>query len=242
MGLVLALVETGNAQVIRSYESMDRSAGQGRYATLALSADVNTGNVDFVDLDLSGALGFRGQKHWIRFYPAYRIRRSEGDTKVHERSAHLRHSYVFTARTRTFAFVQIQADRSLELDRRFLVGGGVRRQIIELGEGGVDLGVGLMFEEERLSNGDERSDLRGANLLSVYGSAGTVALSGSGFFQPVMSDWGDHRVAVELSATAPLSIRLSVEISARWRRDSRPPQQVEPDDGGVRVGFRFSVD
>lgn len=230
------------AQTIRSYESLDRAAGEGAYTTLSLEVDGSTGNTEYVDLDFAGALGIRGETHWLRFYPGYRVRRSGSETVAHERSAHLRHSYIISPVTRTFAFVQFQSDESLELDRRFLLGGGIRRQLLALDQGGLDLGVGVMWEEEELQSGIHQEGLRGTNLLSVHGTTGAVALTLTGFFQPLLSDWGDHRVSAAGTAAVPLGERWDLAVSLRWRRDSRPPTAVEKDDAGISVGVRFSVD
>ncbi len=230
------------AQVIRSYEALDREAGEGWYATLGLAFDASGGNVEYAEADISGAGGFRGDRHFIRFYPSLRLRREDGDTREEERSAHLRHSYRFTERLRSYSFLQYQTDAALDLDRRMLVGGGLRTRVVELEGGGVDVGLGLMWESERTPVEGEVTDVRGANLLVANGSAGAVDLNFAGFFQPVLSDWADHRVAASGTAAVPLGAGWSLTVSARWRRDSRPPVDVERDDYGMTVGLRFSVD
>ena len=50
----------------------------------------------------------------------------------------------------------------------------------------MDLGIGLMLDEERRTDRDVRSDVRGANLFSIYGDTSVVGLSGSIYFQPVI--------------------------------------------------------
>lgn len=238
VGLAVAPVQ---AQVIRSYESLDRAAGEGGYVTLAFGFDGSTGNTDKAEFDLSGALGYRGERHWLRLYPSYLVTRAGGETTEHERAVHLRHSYRLSGALSTYAFVQLQADESLDLDRRFLVGGGLRRQLVALEGGGLDLGVGVMWEEEHLTGGLRERSLRGANLLSVAGTAGIVALTFTGFYQQVMDDWGDYRVAFSGSAAVPLGAGWAMDVSVRWRRDTRPPVEVERDDAGMSVGLRFAV-
>ncbi len=234
-----------SAQVVISYEVLDRSAGDDLYGTVQFSVNGNTGNANYLDLGLQGAFGIREpapRGHWLRFYPSYRLRRSEGANIVHERSAHLRHSFVLSDALRTYAFTQIQADESIDLDRRFLIGVGLRRRVIELDEGGVEIGLGVMLENELLDSGATRTDLRGANLLAVQGTAGTVGLSVAGFFQPVLSALSDHRVSLLAVATVPISSQLELGVSGYWRRDSRPPPDVESDDAGIRFVLRFTAD
>ncbi len=230
------------AQVIRSYEALDRDAGDRFYTTLGLSLDASGGNVEYTEFEFSGATGFRGERHFVRLYPAIRFRRNDGVTLEQERSAHLRHTYALTERLRTFSFVQYQSDEALDLERRFLVGGGLRRRLIDLAGGGVDLGIGVMWEEERTATEPEVEDFRGANLLVANGSAGSVDVNFTGFFQPRLDDWDDHRVAASGTAAVPLGSAWTLTVSARWRRDARPPPDIERDDYGIVVGLRFSID
>ena len=230
------------AQVIQNYESMDRAAGEGVYATFALALDVSAGNSEYVDADASGAFGYKGERNWIRLYPGYRVKRAGSATVADERAAHLRHSWLFTERTRSFAFLQFQSDRALELERRVLLGGGLRHRIVGIGEeGGLDLGVGVMWEEEKLETGEEEELFRGANLVSATGTAGSVELTLTGYLQPALTDWADHRIAASGSAAVPLGEAWALTVSARFRRDSRPPPEVDPNDAGLTVGVRFRV-
>ena len=228
--------------MIRSYESLDRDVGEQRYLTLAFSFDSKSGNTEYTDLDLAGAVGYRGKRNWIRLYPTYNLRRSGGDTKAHARSVHLRHSHFFTPRTRSFVFVQLQADESPDITRRFLVGAGLRRSLILLEDGnGLDLGLGVMHENERVGTGEEGSVIRGTNLLVVNGTVGPVALTFTGFFQPLLADWGDHRVSATGSAAVPLGGGWALTVAFFWRRDSQPPVAVEENDAGLTAGLRFAL-
>ena len=108
--------------------------------------------------------------------------------------------------------------------------------------GGIDLGVGVMYENEHIETGEKESVVRGTNLLVINGSAGPVALTLNGFFQPVLDHWRDHRISAAGSAAVPLGTRWDLEVTLAWRRDSRPPVKVERNDAGITVGLRFSVD
>ena len=251
VALSLVLTSSIRAQVIRSHEALDRNAGNNLFTQAELSLDGSAGNADYFDLRLTGGVSYRAPApgHWLRFYPSYRIKRSEEENVVHERSAHARHSYVFSDEMRTYAFVQIQSDQSIDLKRRFLAGGGFRKQFVRLEDGGLDLGLGLMLEGELLASGETGTDLRGANLLSACGGAGIVRLLATAFFQPVMSDFRDYRVFVDTEAEIPAADQVHFVVSGSWRRDSRPPPGVEADDIGfgisVRIGYptpsRFRV-
>jgi hypothetical protein len=231
-----------DAQIIRSYENLDRTAGDAYYATAVVAFDGSAGNADFVDVDLSGAAGYRGNVHWLRFYPALRTKRSGGEKVIDARSLHLRHSLFLTNRTSTFAFVQLQSEASIDLDRRFLVGGGIRYQLVRFNTGGVDFGVGMMREEERRTLREARATLRGANLLSVYGSVGATSLSLVAYFQPELGNWKDHRILLQGNLLVALVGRLNLDISSSWRREGVVPVGIEKNDARLQIGFRYDLD
>lgn len=242
---VVAALAWGTAlhgQVIRSYEALDQAAGEAWYTTLGFSLDASGGNVDYTELDVSGAVGYRGERNFVRLYPAYRVRSQDGARQEDEKSLHLRYSHLFSEVLRSFTFVQYQSDLALELDRRLLVGGGMRRRVVELEGGGVDVGLGVMWESERVVDRDTENDWRGANLLVVSGRAGDVDLNFTGFYQPRLDNWADVRLAGSGTAAVPLGSRLALTVAARWRKDTDPPAGVLEEDYGVTVGLRFSVD
>ena len=84
----------GQAQMIRSYESLDLRAGDRYYASAQFLFDGAVGNSDYSDTVLSGAVGYQGDLHWVRFYPTYRLKRSSGENVVHNRAVHFRHSFI----------------------------------------------------------------------------------------------------------------------------------------------------
>jgi len=230
------------AQVIRSYEALDQAAGEAWYTTLGFSLDASGGNVSYTEFDFSGAVGFRGEEHFVRLYPAYRVRSQDDARQEDEKSLHLRHSYIFSDALRSFSFVQYQSDLALQLDRRILVGGGLRTRVAELDGGGLDVGLGVMWEAERVVGQQNETDIRGANLVVASGKAGSVDLNFTGFYQPRLDNWRDVRLAGSGTAAVPLGSRLALTVAARWRRDTDPPPGVLEEDYGITVGLRFSVD
>lgn len=113
--------------------------------------------------------------------------------------------------------------------------------MLKFGDGGMALGAGLMHDEEVRTGREVRSNIRGANFLSVYGEAGGVDLVGTIYFQPAMSDWGDHRILVLLEGSVPFGDYLGIGLSVYWRRDARPPPRIEKHDAGIQVAFRVDV-
>lgn len=85
------------AQVIRSYEGLDRNNKDGWTVQTDLSLGGRVGNVDYLDIELAPGLSYRvpAPGYWLRLYSSIRVRRSGKQSVVYEWSGHARHSYVF---------------------------------------------------------------------------------------------------------------------------------------------------
>ena len=237
----VVFVSSVPAQVIRSYEGLDRDAGDSLSVQFEISLNGGAGNADYLDMELTGGVSYRvpSPGQWLRVYPSVRIRRSGKQSVVHEWSMHVRHSYVFSDKMRTYAFFQIQADRSINLDSRSLIGGGFRPQIVRLEDGNLDIGVGLMIEYEVLASSETASALgvRGANLVSAFYKADKVEFRATGYYQPVMMDLKNYRVFFDTDVKFPITRVFSFVVSGGWRRNSHPPSDVKADD----IKFRFLI-
>jgi hypothetical protein len=243
LAMSVAAVAGLEAQVIQNYEVLDRDAPAGPYLRAAASFEGRVGNERFLDAEVAGALGWRGASHWVRLFPSLDIRETRGSVTSRDLAVQLRHSYWIREGLRTFAFLQAQRNDALELRLRALAGGGLRLRVVDLVGGGIDVGVGAMLEREESGGptSEADTDVRGANLVSAWGGLGDGQLSLVAYIQPRLDAWSDVRIATTGTLTHPLTDALDLSLTLFWRRDSRPPDSVEPDDAGLRVGFRLTV-
>jgi hypothetical protein len=171
----------------------------------------------------------------------------DGEKVDNDRYLHVRFNHQLSPRWKTFHFVQIQSRYSSLLLRRFLVGSGLRRRLID-GRTTLDVGTGLMYESESL---DQDEDLGGhpaearvwrmANLVVLTRPlTESVTLIGVSYVQPDFADFGDLRTLVDLSLRISLTANLDLTIQNEWRHDSRPPASVEGDDYSLKTGFAIS--
>jgi hypothetical protein len=118
----------------------------------------------------------------------------------------------------------------------------MRKRLVELTEGGVELGLGVMWEAEQVTGEDLETDVRGANLLVVNGRSGSVDLNFTGFYQPRLDNFRDVRLSGSGTAAVPLSSNLALTVSVRWLLDTDPPPTVQREDYGMTVGIRYRID
>jgi hypothetical protein len=161
------------AQAILNVERRP-AGGAGAHVAVEGAAELRVGNEDIVDLHGGLAAGYRWEGHWLRLLVGAEYLAEDNQRLVNARSLHLRYNRISDERWRTFHFVQLQANQALLLNRRFLLGSGVRAAVLGRGRNQLDVGTGLMLEDERLDRAElpagepaHARTIRAAN-LAVY--------------------------------------------------------------------------
>lgn len=233
------------AQVILNVERLQAGDREGAYGALTASGSFSAGNTDVVQLGGAVGTGFRGERHWPRLFAGGEILRSGSGRIVDNRFVHARYGYLFTPRIRSFHFVQLQSNRNLLVERRWLVGSGVRLAF-PVSEGlTLEAGTGPMLEDETLNAdrlppgaSDHARVVRLASLAVVRWRIGDdLELLNVVYHQPVVDDLGDFRLLDDLTLAVRVAEAASVDVTLEWRHDSRPPPDLDDDDVRLRVGF-----
>ena len=254
VGALLALVlvsaaspEPASAQSILNVERLQprdvRSWHWGIEGALSLSQ----GNSDYVDVLGGFVVGHRWSRDWIRLFTGLDYRTEDGDLVDSNRYLHLRYNHWLSERWQTFHFAQLQASHAELLQRRTLLGTGLRRRLVD-GASTLDIGTGVMYESEDLDPDREIGDhpvdsrtWRMANLVvATHPLTETVRLLGVAYVQPDLADFGDLRTLVDASLRISLTENVDLTVQNEWRHDSRPPEGVEKDDFVLSTGFAVS--
>lgn len=238
MGQTILNVERGQVEEIR-----------GAHLALEGAAELRAGNEDVINVQGGAVAGYRWDGHWLRLLAGTEYLAEDGDGLLNARHLHLRYNRILGARWRTFHFLQLQANRSLLLDRRLLAGSGVRAAVLRRARHRLDVGTGLMFEDERLDHSMLASPVPAhtrtvrASNLAVYRHEirEGAELLGVTYYQPRIADPGDFRLLQDLVLALALSERLSLELRGEWRHDSRPPPGVEPSDLALRTALTLRL-
>lgn len=208
---------------------------------------VSQGNSDYVDLLGGFVVGHRWSRDWIRLFTGLDYRTEDGELVDSNRYLHLRYNRWLSERWQTFHFAQLQASHAELLQRRTLLGSGIRRRLID-GATTLDVGTGVMYESEDLDPDREIGDhpaesrrWRMANLIvATHPLTESVRLLGVAYVQPDLADFGDLRTLVDASLRISLTENVDLTVQNEWRHDSRPPEGVEKDDFVLSTGFAVS--
>ncbi len=248
--LLLGVAAGARGQSILNVERLQSDTVMGAQLDFAGTGSVSAGNTRVAQASVSAGAAYRAARHWVRLFAgADYLQQRGGERLVDNRYVHLRYSYFLTRRWRTFHFVQVQSNARLLLERRVLVGSGVRRRLAAGAGGRVDAGVGAMLEWERLDASrlapGERARERTTRLDGIV--AGTLDLRPGVsatevlYFQPRLRAPADYRVLSDAGLDVAVAHGVGVQLSLEWRRDSRPPADLRPDDARLLAGVTLSL-
>lgn len=250
--LTLALLLTGfllpgiaGAQAILNVENLQGEEREGARGQISVRVNLAEGNTEIFQLGGSLGGGVLTERHWIRAFAGMDRLEDDGREILDNRYLHLRYNYRFSPGLRTFHFFQLQTNQNLFLERRLLLGSGLRYRLADGDRASLDVGSGPMVEWERLDaerleagEGRKTETLRWTNLLVGSGLLGEGSRwTAMAYYQPSVEDMADFRLLGEIGLGVPITGSLELDVALNWRHDSRAPKGLKEDDLALRTGF-----
>lgn len=187
---------------------------------------------------------YKFKKDLILLLGDWRFTIADDKRFVNDGMAHLRYNHKFLPWLRWEVFNQIQYNELLSLRMRYLAGTGPRFKLTGKTEQyKAYLGTMYMFEYEHVQSDDT---IYLDHRLSAYFSF-TIdpklpfSITGTTYYQPLLKDWRDFRVAGMYNFKMRVWKRLDVKIDFSFLYDARPPATVPSFVFGLATGlvFRF---
>lgn len=180
----------------------------------------------------------------------YDFEESRGDKTVNRGFAHLRWTRMVSPRVGWEAFGQIETDEFTRLDRRTLLGGGLRYGAYQRNNAMMFVGVGAMGEWERIDEAPALASvpsetLNVARITSYFNArwknpSKRVELSTTTYVQPAVDDADDYRVLSQARVKTAITERLSLNLLVNLRHDSVPPEGIDTTDVEIKTGLSFA--
>ncbi len=238
-----------HGQVILNTERFQIEDVDGVHLGADLSASLQRGNTELLNVSSSGIVGVRHLRHWPRLIFGGQFLKDEDRSLVDQQFAQLRYSYIISPRLRTFHFVQAQKNETLLLESRWLVGTGVRHTFVRTDQLLVAAGTGAMGEWERLVRERVGPDdltsldaIRMANLgVFRWDFAEGARLINIVYVQPDLGEFSDMRILNDLGLSVPITERISSSMSLEWRHDTRPPSTLGKNDLTLKMGLGIDI-
>jgi putative salt-induced outer membrane protein YdiY len=210
----------------------------GFSGTINFSVEIERGNSDLTEIGMSPRFAYRYQKNLWFMLNAYTFVEADGRGVVNEGFSHLRYNFDLSRRVILEVLAQSQFNREQQLERRYLLGSGVRLRFVNTRRAALALGLTAMYEYERLETGQTVSNARNSNYVAARLKINTmVALSNTVYVQPLFDDPADIRVLDDLHLSIAIARWLAMTISVEYQYDSRPPDGVKEYDFSLKNGL-----
>lgn len=210
---------------------------EGRFA-------LSEGNAEYLELSAAASLQLVAGRHRVRALASETLRRAGGEEIAEDFLVHLRHNFRLTSVLSTLFFVQNQYNPFRRLERRTLLGGGGRWDVVRAESWNAALGAAYMYESEVLTDDPEGvvdTDHRFSFFASLVGRlTQAVRADVAAFYQPLVGDFADSRAFTSASVRTDIVGELDLIVAFTLYHDSEPAEGVEPTDLTLSSGLVLS--
>lgn len=147
------------------------------------------------------------------------------------------------------AFTQLEFDQFLQLQSRFLLGIGVRSDLVQLFSDStlnkplkLFVGIGVMHEGEHYTTDPEIivSHYRSTNYISLAMRLSEQAQLGFvTYYQPALEDFDDFRFSADMNLTVDVLKNLALSFKIRYLHRSVAIGESVNDDQEIKTGLIF---
>lgn len=152
--------------------------------------------------------------------------RSGGVDIINNWFFHLRYNQQWSEALRFESYVQWQKNAVLDVNRRSLVGGGLRLKLIDRPHMNLYLGQAYMYEIEQNDELDQRFYFhRHSAYLSASFSfpESSVNISNTLYYQPLYQDFSDYRILEQFKLEVPIVKKIMLFVLIDYFYDSITP-------------------
>jgi len=219
-------------------------------------ASFSYNNNDGVDnYRISSSLGTmiksKDKLHSYFFVGNYTLSRFESQDLNNNWFLHFRYNYEQTDLVRWEVFTQGQGNQLLDVELRYLIGGGSRLKLVlqEATDKNKDTGIrcyignAYMYEIEK-SSVDQPNlyQHRHSSYLSLsVNIPDKVDITNTIYYQPLYEDFGDYRISNDFVLGVPLNDVLELNTSFNYSYDSLTPLNRSQFTSNVSLGLSFTL-
>lgn len=247
LAVLLILAVGSQAQTIVNTETLLAQVDSGWAATFGVVGDLSFGNSRVTDLSTDGSVGYTQGSMTYRLAGSWARLAEDGAAIQDNRFAQLRVNRKFgDSGWQAFAFLQTASNNVLLMQERTLLGGGIRKRVLDGDAGWFDVSWGPFSEREvyDAETGEPEKDLVRSSftISSEWQVTEKLDWRNTVYVQSAMTDWADTRLFFESAANMAISERLSFEFDLVYRRDSQPHGGLESIDLGTAFGLRWTFE
>ncbi len=177
---------------------------------------------------------------WL-FISDFSLIKGEKENFSNNGFGHLRYNKKLGKAIRWEIFTQLQYNSLTKIDKRALLGTGLRFKMTQYEKARFYLGVGVMYEyEELLDPRLIQHDQRSTNYLSfTLMPEETVSFSSTTYVQPLIKDLRDYRIYTENTLDLDITKKLTFIATVKYGYDTRPPEGVPTSTYSFANGIKI---
>lgn len=196
-----------------------------------------------LDLSCKSHLQFKTNKTLYLLLADYKFLEAGQERFINAGFVHFRYNVKINKGIRWELFSQLQTNKILKVNKRFLIGTGPRFKIVSVPAFALYYGLLYMYEWENLIEPSAiHRDHRISAYLSTTIKAGEVLkIQSTLYFQPLLRNVYDHRLANTTKFIVSLSKHFFFTTSVEYFHDTAPPIGIPKDVYSMSngIGLKF---
>lgn len=248
--IFLLLFHLSWAQSIVNTEKLFRHSGEGFALAAELNGNFIAGNADVFVLEYSLNLAYKKKKSSLMLLSGGEYIQENKELVSNSLFGQIRYGYQLKPRTQVFGYFQLQSNAILLLQKRQLLGLGVKQNLVSIKKDSLekfkfDLSLGVMQEEEQLNRNKidsldiDYSNYTRSSFSSVisWSPKENISFVNTTYYQARYANLSDFRLLNEINIILGLNKWLSFSIDIEYRFDSDPPIVLKDYDFSSKFGF-----
>lgn len=226
---------TINTEALRDY-----SIDPGLHSSLSQAMELDIGNSKKWEIEFGVNLKYLDKtlrdsllpKQEVLFTLSYNTGEKNSEKNILNGFSHLRWTKYINPNIAFEIFAQHEFDNFVNLEKRQLIGSGIRIPFIYSKSESFFIGTSIMYEYEILNNEDLSFNKYRLNVyISYLHRFESRAIFNTGlYFQPELTHFSDYRINMQNALTFPLNQNLNFTFSNHIEYDHLPPNGVESFD------------
>ena len=187
---------------------------------------------------------YNKNRHLVFFMNNTSLKLVNTEEIINKGTSHLRYNYAFSKQFIFEAFGQLQYNTISKIDKRNLVGAGMRFRLKEEEKYNMFLGTLMMYEYEKNSDPlDYHNDVRFSGYFTIrYLPTSNIILAGTTFYQPRIDKFYDYRIYSYNTMRIKLIEKLSLRIIFAISYDTYPVPGIPKTQYDLINGIVYSFD
>lgn len=229
--------------IINAEESRFRTDSMGWTGTASIGFTFNKETNATYRFAAESQLQHKSKKNLWLILGKYSFLEAGSSRFVNRGFVHLRYNRKLGSIFRWEIFNQLQTNRVLKVDKRYLAGTGPRIKFLDSEKLRLYLGILYMFEWEKIIEPSEvQRNHRMSSYLSVTEGIGkSFTLSSTWYYQPRLDLFSDYRIAGNVKLDFAITKAIHFINSFDYLHDSRPafaiPVEVYSMSNGIEILF-----